>query len=106
MRTVFLFGGLENNFNDISMNFAFASGGQMSRISLLLQNKDSVKRIDDYICGWRSNGINDIDFILPDNSESFIIETHKILSESTGIFIGGGITLKYKEQYIDTNVKD
>lgn len=106
MRTLFLFGGLESNFKDVSMNFAFESGGQMSKIALLLQGSDSIRRIDDYVNGWKANGISDIDLILPDNSESFIIDALKVLSQSTGIFIGGGMTLKYKEQYVDTDIKD
>jgi cyanophycinase len=103
---LFLLGG-SAAFDVVAAEFVPAAGGADAIIALLLQGgSDWLKYVPEYVDPWLQRGVTRFHAIVPD--ENGVLDLDVIaarLREATGIFIGGGHTPTYQQQYATEPVR-
>lgn len=102
MSKVFLFGGIESNFNEHSKILFQGADFEDANMVLLLQD-ESIREYMKEIIGVWGNYIN-VKAITPIDEKDWISETAECINDAAIIAIGPGKTMKYKECYIDTGL--
>lgn len=106
MKSVFLYGDVSNNFEDVSIPFIQASGGSSARIALLLQGgPEWEKYVPRYRDPWMRIGAEEVIPIAPtEDSSELDAEASDLLKQCTGIFIAGGDTRIYRNTYANERI--
>lgn len=103
---LFLYSGFGPGFTKNIKNFTDNIKGQ-KKLALLLQGGDGYEKyIDNYLKPLNTNGVVDIEVVVPENRETYISQTSiDIISNADAIFIGGGSTEIYCSLYCTEELK-
>ncbi|MCV4232337.1 cyanophycinase [Virgibacillus sp. LDC1] len=99
-RYLYLLGG--HSFQaEANRQFIKQAGGSNARIALCIMNKPGWEEyVPLFQRMWKDSGAQDMQVIVPDDHGKLDMEhVEQVLSQATGIFIGGGNTEKYHHYY-------
>lgn len=107
-RKLYLLGG-NTSQKEANMHFAKAAGGKSARIALLIVYREGWEAfLPHYTDHWITQGVleDNISVIVPnEKGELDTAKTAKIISNATGIFIGGGHSETYYSLYTKQSFK-
>jgi cyanophycinase len=99
-RYLYLLGG--HSFQaEANRQFIEQAGGSNARIALCIMNRPGWEGyVPLFQQMWKESGAEDMQVIVPDEDGKLDMEhAEQVLSQATGIFIGGGNTEKYQHYY-------
>ncbi|WP_339218534.1 cyanophycinase [Paenibacillus sp. FSL W7-1279] len=106
-RYLFLLGG--NSFQrEANRQFIEQAGGSNARIVLCIMNRPGWEEyVPLFQQMWAESGAQDVKVIVPDDDGKLDMEqAEQVLTQATGIFIGGGNTEKYHHYYATGRFKE
>ncbi|OME89712.1 MULTISPECIES: cyanophycinase [Paenibacillus] len=106
-RYLYLLGG--HSFQkETNRQFVEQAGGSNARIVLCIMNRPGWEEyVPLFQQMWTESGARDMQVIVPDEDGILDMEqAEQVLSQATGIFIGGGNTEKYHHYYATGRFKD
>lgn len=106
-RYLYLLGG--HSFQaEANKDFIEKSGGKSAKIALFIMNRPGWENyVPLFKNTWGQFGVTDVEVVVPNKrGEVDIGRVKKILSTSSGIFIGGGDTLAYHHHYATSPIKE
>lgn len=106
-RYLYLLGG--HSFqNEPHRQFIDHAGGSNARIALCIMNSPGWEEyVPLFQQLWENAGARDVQVIVPDQDGNLdMVQAERVLSQASGIFIGGGDTGKYHQYYATGRFKE